>query len=136
MIGQANHARAELDVPGAFRCGGDEQLRGGNRFPSRTVVLAHPRFVESEVVEPLNEFQVPVERQGRIFAQGMKGSHENTEFHAFRKCHVEKSPSSSEISSGARRCHYTIKLRVYLVAHADLEVGVVVDLLLGIFTRL
>ena len=54
VVGQRGHARAEADVPGAPRRGGDEDLGRGDDLVAGGVVLAEPGLVEAQLVEMLD----------------------------------------------------------------------------------
>ncbi len=73
MVGQRDHAGAELDALGALAGGGEEHFRRGDHLPAAGMMLAAPELVVAELVEMLDEFQVPAELQGRVFADGMMG---------------------------------------------------------------
>jgi hypothetical protein len=51
-------------------------------------VLADPHLIESQGIQPLYEFQVAFEGQSGILVDAVKGSHEDTKLHSFRKSHV------------------------------------------------
>src|SRR5215510_6282089 len=88
VIGQADHTRTQLDVPGAVRGNADENFRAGDGFPAGTVVLTDPHLIESQGIQPLHEFQITFEGQGGILVDAMKGGHEDTKLQSFRKSHV------------------------------------------------
>jgi hypothetical protein len=71
VIGQRDHAGAELDVVGALTDGGQEQLGRSDYFPAGGMVLTAPEFVITELVELLGEIDIALELQGRIFADRM-----------------------------------------------------------------
>ena len=79
VVRQADDPGAEADVAGAFGRRGHEHLGRGDGFPAGAVVLADPGFVVAEVVEPLEQLQVTLQRQGGILAKPVEGSQENTE---------------------------------------------------------
>ena len=79
VVWQRDHAGAELDVLRAFCGDADEHLRRGDDLPARAVVLADPGLIEAEVVEPLQQFQVSVQGQRRVFAELVEGGHERAE---------------------------------------------------------
>jgi len=58
VVWQARHARAELDVAGAVDRLGDRELRRGDDLHSSGMMLADPRLVKAEPVEPLDQFEV------------------------------------------------------------------------------
>ena len=66
MIRQRTDAGAEFDVFGAFGDGGDDQLRRRNQFGSGRMVLADPRFVVAQRVEPRNQLEISMEKKGGI----------------------------------------------------------------------
>src|SRR5207248_2431756 len=88
VIGQADHAGAQLDVPRAVRGDTDENFRAGDGFPAGAMVLTDPRLIEPQGVQPLHELEVPLEGQGRILVDAMKGGHEDAKLESFRKSHV------------------------------------------------
>ena len=61
VIGKTDHAGAELDAAGALGRGGHEHFGRGDGLPSRAVVLADIGFIESQGVEPLNQFQIALQ---------------------------------------------------------------------------
>ena len=88
VVGQRDHAGAQADVAGALGGGGDEDLGRRDQLPAGGVVLADPGFVVAELIEPLDQLQVAVDRQRGILAHAVKGRHENAEVHASVRCHV------------------------------------------------
>src|SRR5262249_26769099 len=88
VIGQTDHARTQLDVPSAVRGNADKNFWAGDGLPAGTVVLTDPHLIESDCVQPLHELQVAFEGQGGILVDAMKGGHEDTKLHSFRKSHV------------------------------------------------
>ncbi len=67
VVGQRDDAGAEADVAGALGRGGDEHLGAGDQFEAARMVLADPRLVIVEPVEMLEQFEVALDRQGRVF---------------------------------------------------------------------
>src|SRR6516164_4805894 len=59
VIGQQMAKRSQTDSPGALQGLGNQQVGSRARLPWRGKVLADPRLVEAEVVEPLKLFEVP-----------------------------------------------------------------------------
>src|SRR5207237_3280308 len=84
VIGQRDHAGAELDALGAFAAGCQEHFRRGDHLPTRGMVLAAPEFVEAERVDLLDEIEVAAELQQRILADRVMRGEEGAEFQA---CH-------------------------------------------------
>ena len=82
MIGQRDHAGAELDALGALACGREKHFRRGNHFPTRGVVLAAPELVIAERIELLNQIEVAAELQHRMLADRVMGGKEGAEFQA------------------------------------------------------
>src|SRR6185312_6907616 len=82
MIGQRDHAGAELDALGPFAGGGQEHFRRGDHFPARGMVLAAPEFVEAERVDLFDEIEIATELQQRILADRMMRSEEGSELEA------------------------------------------------------
>src|SRR5262249_12932717 len=80
-VGRAGPARAEHDVPRPLGGCGDEDLRRGDQLPARRVVLADPRLVIAEMVEPLDQLHVPAEGERGVLPHPVKRSQENSEFH-------------------------------------------------------
>ena len=87
VVGQTDDAGAELDVARAIRRHGDEQFGGGNDLPSRAVVLADPRFVKTQVIEPLDQLEVAVHGKGRVFPDAVEGAEKDAKLHALRQPH-------------------------------------------------
>src|SRR6516162_1656256 len=59
VIGQQVAKRPQTDSPGALQALSNQQVGRRARLPRRREVLTDPRLVESEVVEPLELFEVP-----------------------------------------------------------------------------
>ena len=74
VVGQRDHAGAELDALGALAGGGQEHLGRGDHLPARRVVLAAPELVVAELVEVLDELEVAAELQGRDFRRSDDGA--------------------------------------------------------------
>ena len=87
MVGEADHAGAEAEVAGALGGGGHENFRRGDSFPAGAVVFADPGFVKAQVVQPLQQFQIAFQGQGRVFAYSVERGHKNAEFHTLRGSH-------------------------------------------------
>ena len=66
VVGQRHHAGAELDALGALGRGGDEDLGGRDRLVPVAVVLPHPGLVVAELVQPLDQLEVPPDGQRRV----------------------------------------------------------------------
>src|SRR5713101_9054273 len=81
MIRDTDDARAELDSLGAGRRDRHENFGRRDYFPSRRMMLADERFFVAELVEPFDELHVALETERRVFADAMKGGHENSELH-------------------------------------------------------
>ena len=79
VVGERAHARAQADVPGPLRCHGDEHLGRGDDLVARRVVLAEPRLVEAQLVEPHHQLEVAFERQGGVLPHGVERSKEDAE---------------------------------------------------------
>ena len=90
VVGQAGHARAEPDVARALDGGGDENFRRGDGFPAGGVMLADPRLVEAQLVDPLDQLHVARHRERRVFAHAMERRQEDAERQSLviaRLCH-------------------------------------------------
>jgi hypothetical protein len=81
VIGQADCASAQANMAGATCGGGNKHFRRGDSLPAPAVVLADPRFIESQVVQPLDQLSISFQGQGRVLAHSVKGSHECPEGH-------------------------------------------------------
>ena len=81
MIGQADDAGAEAEIAGALGGGGDKDFRGGDGFPPGAVVFADIGCVKAQGIQPLQQFQVPLQGQGRVFPGPVKGGHKDPELH-------------------------------------------------------
>ena len=95
------HAGAEPDVAGPLGGGGDEDLGRGDQLPAGRVVLADPGLVVAELIEPLDQLQVAVNRQRGILAHAVKRRHEDAEVHASIRCHVVPRSSSVDAEESA-----------------------------------
>jgi hypothetical protein len=82
MIGQRDHAGAELDALGALAGGSQEHFRRSDGLPARGMVLAAPEFVVAEVVELLDEIEVAAELQHRMLADRVMRGEEGSELEA------------------------------------------------------
>ena len=79
VVRDAGDAGAELDVSGALRGGGDEDLWAGDDLAAGGVVLADPRLVVAELVEVHDQVEVTLQCQRRIFSGWVKWGHEDPE---------------------------------------------------------
>ena len=79
VVGQGRHAGAQANVAGALGDRGDEQLRAGDQFIACGVVLADPGFLEAQPVHVLDQFQIPLEGQGRVFTERVERGDERPE---------------------------------------------------------
>src|SRR5260221_5160758 len=87
VVRQADHARPKLDGAGALGRGGQVHLGRRDDLPAGAVVLADPRLVESELVEPLDQLHVALEGVRRVAADLMERSHENPKLQPPRQNH-------------------------------------------------
>ena len=87
VVGERGHARAEPDVTRARGRGGDEDFGGSDDLEAGGVMLADPRLVVAEAVEPLDQLQVAVEGRGRVLADGVERCEEDAEAHAIGGVH-------------------------------------------------
>ncbi len=71
VIGQRRHACAELDALGSLCGGRDEHVRGRHDLGAGRMMLTHPRFFESEVVQVCHEVDIASELQGGIGVERM-----------------------------------------------------------------
>src|SRR5262249_40190575 len=69
----------------------------GDQLPARRVVLADPRFVIAEMVEPLDQLHVPAEGERGILPYPVKRSQEDAELHSA----MGHDPSPGAIHNGA-----------------------------------
>ncbi len=92
VVRQADDARAELDGARALGRRGQVHLRRRDDLPAGAVVLADPGFVETELVEPLDQLQVALEGIGRVSADLMEWGHENPKLHPRRQSHAASTP--------------------------------------------
>ena len=81
VIGQRGNAGAELDVACALGNRRDEKFGACDQFVTRRVMLADPGFVIAELVHPLDEFDIAVEREGRVFVERVERCDEGAEAH-------------------------------------------------------
>ena len=81
VVRQADDPGAQLDMPGPLGGGGHEHLGRGNRLPATAMVLADPGLVEPQIVEPLEQLQIALQTEGRVFSEPVKRRQENPELH-------------------------------------------------------
>ncbi len=74
MIGERGNARAEADVLRALGKRGDEEFWTRDQLVTGRMMLADPCFVVTEPVHPLDEFDVALNRQRRVFVDRVKGA--------------------------------------------------------------
>ncbi len=79
VVGQGRDARAQTDVRGALRRGGDEHLGRRDDLVAGGVVFAEPGFVETQAVEVLDQLQVALERQRRVLPDRVERGQEDAE---------------------------------------------------------
>ena len=72
-------------MAGAPCGGGNKHFRRGDRLPAAAVVLADPRFIKAQGVQPLDQFSIAFQGQGRGLAHAVKGRHERPEGHVVRE---------------------------------------------------
>src|SRR5438034_697248 len=58
MVRQAHHTRAELDPPGALARGRDHEGGVADDLPAGRMVLADPRLLVAELIDPLDQLEV------------------------------------------------------------------------------
>src|SRR5713226_8934766 len=90
VIRQADYARPKLDGAGALGRGGQVHLGRRDDLPAGAVVLADPGFVETELVEPLDQLHVALQGIGRVSADLMERGHENPKLHPRRQSHAPR----------------------------------------------
>ncbi len=88
VVGQRGHAGRELDVPRALRGGRDEDLRRTDQLPTAVVMLAEPRLVVTDAVEPLDELEAALERPGGVLRRALD-----------RRCECSEAQRCSHASS-------------------------------------
>ena len=77
VVGQRDHAGAEPDALGALGGGGDEELRRADDLEASGVMLADPRFLIAEPVQPLDQFEIAPQRQRRVLVDRMERGQKN-----------------------------------------------------------
>src|SRR5947209_1557732 len=92
VVGQADDARAQLDMSGTLCGSGDKHFRRSDGFPASAVVLADPGLIKAEIIEPLQQLQVTLKGQRGVFTKRVEGGHENAKLQSRRKCHGVPSP--------------------------------------------
>src|SRR5207248_1049432 len=100
VVGQAGYAGPQLDAARALGSGGHKNFRGADRLPAGTVVLADIGFIEAQHVEPLDDLQVTLQGQGRVFPWPVEGRHEHAELHSGRCCHKTNLSSYNHVLCG------------------------------------
>ena len=73
MVREGNHAGAEHDSVRSFGDSSKEHLGRGDHLPTCGVMFPAPELVVSEVVKKLDELEVALELEERVFADGMVG---------------------------------------------------------------
>ena len=67
VIGQGDDAGGELDAAGALAGGGEEHLRRGDHLPAAGMMLPAPEFIIAKLVELLDQRDVALELEHRVF---------------------------------------------------------------------
>jgi hypothetical protein len=83
MVRQRHDARAEPDALRPRRDVGDEELRRRDGLVPGRVMLADPRLVVAELVEPLDQRPVALERERRVLVGRVERGGEDSEAQAF-----------------------------------------------------
>ncbi len=83
VVGQTDNAGAQFNMTGTVGGHSHEQLRGGDGFPTGAVVLPNPGLIIAQVVQPLDQLQVPINGQSRVFSHPVEGTQEDAELHPF-----------------------------------------------------
>ncbi len=81
VIGQRDHAGAELDALGALGRGGDEEFGAGDDLEAGRMVLADPGLVIAEPIEHLDQLEVAMQGLGGVAIQRMERGHEDAVAH-------------------------------------------------------
>jgi hypothetical protein len=71
VIGNRDDTGAESDAVGPFRRRDQEHFRRADRFPTGGMMLAHPKLVVLQFVDPAREFEIALELQGGVLTNGM-----------------------------------------------------------------
>ena len=79
VIRDADHASAKPDITGALGSGRDHDFRRRGKLSACGVMLAKPRLVVAAAVEPLDKFEIALQRQRRIDTRLMEWCEKNTE---------------------------------------------------------
>ena len=87
MIRQADNPGAQFDLLRPLRRRSDEHLRRRDDLPPGAVVLADPGFVIAQLVQPLDQLNVPSDGQGGIFANPVEGPQKDSKLHSFWQRH-------------------------------------------------
>ena len=91
VVRQAHHAGAQLDAVGALGGGSDEHLGRRDDLPAGAVVLADPGFVETQLVEPLDQFEIAFHGQRGVFANAVERTEKDAKLHPLGKRHIRTS---------------------------------------------
>ena len=81
VIGERRHPRAEAEMLGPLRRGGDEHLGAGDDLVAGGVMLADPRLVVPQLVEALDEVEVALEGERGALPDRMERGKEDAEAH-------------------------------------------------------
>ena len=88
VVGQRDHARAELDALRALGRSGDKDLGRRDRLVAIAVMLTHPRLVVAELVQPLDQLDVAPDGERRVLRRVVQRPDEAAE--AEWRVHVVK----------------------------------------------
>ncbi|MCW2362789.1 hypothetical protein M2346_000550 [Sphingobium xanthum] len=66
MIGHRDHPGAELDPRGPFRRSRDEQLWRAIYLHATGMMLAHPQFGETEMLQPVHKLEIPTHAERHV----------------------------------------------------------------------
>src|SRR6185437_4760234 len=77
VIGQRKHAGAEHDALGARRRAGDEEVGRAIELEAAGMMLADPRLGEAEILEILDQLEIALHQERRVFVGRVKGRQEN-----------------------------------------------------------
>ena len=81
VVGQRDHPGSELDPLCTLGCRSDEDVGSGNRLVAVGVVLSDPRLVVAELIEPVDQLEIAVDRQRRVVRRIVEGPDERPESH-------------------------------------------------------
>src|SRR5258708_2616177 len=103
VIGEAEYAGTELDLPGAFGGCRDEDCWVADDLPAGAVVLADPGFVEAHSVHVLDQLEIALICERWVFANTVERPQEDAEDHVRWTVGHPRNSNQDEVRNGTPR---------------------------------